>query len=72
MGSAVSKNQSISEWLGQYSTNTKKAKFMDRFIFLFLLLINEIEKVIKSISKSCIARTISKYKETGTVISNNL
>ena len=34
--------------------------------------INEIEKVIKSISKSCIARTISKYKETGTVISNNL
>ena len=29
--------------------------------------INEIEKVIKSISKSCIARTIKKYKETGTV-----
>ena len=29
--------------------------------------INEIEKVIKAISKSCIARTISKYKETGTV-----
>ena len=48
MGSAVSKNQSISEWLGQNSTNTKKAKFMDRFIFLFLLLIY-VKHKIKSI-----------------------